>query len=119
MSSCLLPKAINYRFFIARRSLHPSLVKDITARMGRLKLSHLAAPDRIALPEHNLFLPAQYRLQIMFQFILFLLRLFICFFKLSLVQNYSTGLKKHRNGQAKKIEAALHTPGKELIVVEL
>jgi len=34
-------------------------------------------------------------------------------------QHYATGLKKPRSKQSKKIEAALHTLGQELLAVEL
>ena len=35
------------------------------------------------------------------------------------IQHYSTGLKKPRPTQAKKIESALHNLGKELLAIEL
>lgn len=35
------------------------------------------------------------------------------------ISHYATGLKKPRKAQAKKIEAALHKLGKELVAIEL
>ena len=35
------------------------------------------------------------------------------------ISHYATGLKKPRKAQAKRIEAALHKLGKELVAIEL